>query len=580
MTRALAAALLLVAAALAACSPADTYVFVTVEDRPTVGDVAVLSVSIGNAGSTLNHEFTLDPGEALPQTFTVTTEGRSGDLDVAIDGRDAAGATIASGAGRVTVVPDGRADLTVTLDPHDFVVNQAVAGVQLLTFYLDVGGRQIAVGDDGSFLVSFENDCGTLGRCDALARLFDPTARPRRNETSKNENDFILNQTPEYTEVPTVAAAGGRYLAAWAAGPAMGDPLRIKAAALAADGSHVTTFDTDLSATTGERAPFAFALTDGRFVVTWERARVAPATGTEVRACVLDGDGNTVGADFPVSAVTTGEQTLPVGAALPGGGFVIVWTHREIGVQGTDVVARTFDAGGGPTGLTDVALTSYGAQTTYAAHVAPTAAGFVAGWQVRNTDGSRQLFLQRFDATAAALSGPVLVTDLSSDLNAEDAYTSIAVRRADGLIAASFHDCADHGDGGDCGIRARLLHPSGLPIGDPAVVNTTTAGLQYHPAMVPFGDDAFVVTWSDNERETPDLPEADAGGVRARVIYPVADRRDRQIGALCDTPADCDPGLACVADAEASPPLCHPTCTAAATPCPDGGVCDGTACLF
>jgi hypothetical protein len=563
--------LLPLACCLAACGDGPTVVVVRVEGRAALSAVDTLDVTVRNSGGTASQSFTLAPGQTLPLTFTVTPEGRAGDLVVEVIARSQ-GTTRGRGTATALIASGGQADVTVTVDPDDFLVNEQIVRTQWISFDEDLAGRQLGVAPDGSFLVAWENDC-PLSRCDILARRFDATTAPAPNATTMTAGELIVNQTSDSTVSPSIAVGAGGYMMAWLSGPdTQTIPADVTVTRLDFDGGHPG-FEITVSADLAiERAPTVFARSDGSFVVVWTRERTAPDLGFEARGQILDAQGNLVGASFPLSAATTGSMDLPHGAGLPNGAFVVAWTSTDAGV--TSVRARVFGASGVPATGNDVQISG---GTAYGPRVVATADGFVIGWQIfsgATPELSKQpLIMRRYQGNGNPVSTEIPVALESGRINS----TPTLAVRADGAIGAAWHDCADTGDAPDsCGIRFRLFHPTGMPAGDSIIANTTTARDQLSPSIVAFGPDAFLLGWTDNSQATPDT---DGSGVRARVIYPSLERHDGQIGAQCGGggDAECGAGLTCQETPEGVR-LCHEACTVS---CTQGGVClNGTFCNF
>lgn len=579
MTRAAAATAL--ALLLAGCGDdAPTVVMVTVDARPTLRPVDVLQVEVANAGGTISQDFELGAEAVFPRTFTVTPTGRTGDLTVTVEARDPEELRRGRGQAAVAIVPGERADVEVTLEPDDFVVNDGIVRTQWISFQQALGGRQLAVAPDSSFLVAWENDC-PLSRCDILARLFDPTTLPAVNGTTMNAGDFIVNQSgDEYTETAALAAGSGGFLAAWLFRPTSGTTMDVKATFLAPGGAHSAAFDSPVTMTAeAEASPAALARVDGSYVVMWEHPRVSPATGIEVRARLFEASGTARGAEVAVSSAASGDATLPTGAGLAGGGFVVVWAHRNEGESVTNIRARVFGPDDQPTTALDIPISNLTVGTAASPYVAAMPdGGFVVGWQayafMDPVLGPQPLYVRRFSGTGAGLSTEIRVAERSVNYYASPV---VAVRPSDGAVGVAWSDCGDAGDeAAGCGIWFRLLRAGGMPSGDPVVANTTRAGDQTTPSIAAFGADAFLLAWTDGSMV---LPDTDGEGVRARVIYPVLERHDGQIGAECGSAGDapCGPGLTCQGSPEGGP-LCHPECTDA---CPGGGACvNGTYCAF
>jgi hypothetical protein len=575
MTRSLAAAVLV---CLAACGDGPTVVLVHVNGRPAMRAFDTLDVTVSNAGGSATQSFSLGAGRTLPLSFTVTPSGRTGDLDVSVVARDAAGnQTRGHGHGTATIVTGSTVDLDLTVDPDDFVVNEETARTQWLSFNEDQQGRQLGVAPDGTFLFTWENDC-PLNRCDLLGRRFGADTTPASNATTMTTGDFIVNQVSKYTESPAIAVGQNAYMVAWLS---LADDLAtqkdVAATLVGFDGGHPRPTEITVSLDPQpESAPTVIARSDGTFAIVWQRTRAAPAVGEELRGAIFDATGGPLFGEFAVSAATTGDDTVPHGIALAAGAFVVVWTHTEGGV--TNVRARVFSASGAPATANDIQVTSYTAGTAYGARVTPSGDGYLIGWQIFSgaspTLTAAPLIVRKFSGNGNSASTEITVAAQTVNLRAQP----VMATRQDGAIGIAWQDCGARGDATDsCGIRFRLLHPSGMPAGDDLIVNTTTAGDQLAPSIAALGGDAFVVGWTDNSHLPPDT---DGSGVRARVIYPSLDVHDGTLGARCGGAGDddCDTGLTCQNAPGGGGKLCHEACT---TTCKVGGVCvNGTFCAF
>ena len=112
--------IVLLAAALApACGKSDSVVIVKVAADAEVAGVVQLRALVSNAGEGAARLFPTTPS-AAPITFetsfslTVPRE-RTGALDIAIDGLDAGGATVANGAGSIDLHVGDNVTITITL---------------------------------------------------------------------------------------------------------------------------------------------------------------------------------------------------------------------------------------------------------------------------------------------------------------------------------------------------------------------------------------------------------------------------------------------------------------------------------
>jgi hypothetical protein len=473
---------------------------------------------------------------------------------------------VARGGGTATIEPGARVDLSLMLEPDDFVVNASIAGTQALTFLPGRNGRQEATASDGSFTVAFVNDCAMLGRCDVFARRFNPDTTPAQNDVTQDEDEFIVNQVNQFGQVPSVSIGDGGMLFTWST------ETEIRSAPMTATAGFKKASDVLISDdTTTSRDAHSAALATGDYVVVWTEDVVG---GVEVRGRLLDRDGN------PIVNPITGDngafvinQVLDLAIELPsvtatgdGRGFVVAWNDND------NILARFFDSDAMPVTPAEVTLTPYGTEVAvYGPQVAWAGDSVAVVWGTFSFDIPKHrngaLFAQRF-----AQNGDPVSTEAALSLATANEFGAPALaRRADGAIAAAWHDCEDRGDGDGCGVFVQIMLPSGLRVGDPIVVASTTAGDQTAPAIAAL-DDAFVVVWTDQSETAPDTSE---GAVRGRVIYPPYEVANGERGAPCggEGAAACGDGLVCIGDG-AGTARCHDACdTADAEACAFGGVC-------
>ncbi len=544
-----------------------TVVVVEVDARPSVAELTALEVTVRNESASATDTFAID-GRELPLSFSITPTGRTGTLDIEIVGRDGDDLLRAQGAVRAEIVPDGRVDVGVMLDPGDFVVNTEIAGSQRLAFFSGRGGRQIAAGADGAFIVTFVNDCAQLGRCDLFARLFDGDGLPRQNQITMDADEFIANLTDEIADVPAAAVGTEGMLLAYETG------ADIRAVALTPNGDHTAAGEIVVS-TSVDQFPgdtSAAGLGIGDYVVVW-----SDELGSTIRGRLINSAGEprvnpvTVdNGDFLVSAASGGTALMPAvtGTGTPHG-FVSVW-KTDTGLR-----ARFFDGAGSPQTPGDAILATYSDGALISGpHVAwRDGAAAVAWWVSDPADvalESGAVLMRVFAPPGGTAATPARV--LSAAADDFDVAPDVAVL-ADGTIGVTWHSCTDGGDGAGCGVKLQTLRSSGLPIGDPIIVNTTTGNDQVDPAITAVGADAFAVTWTDDSAAAPDTS---GSAIRARLIYPARDPNDGRRGARCGRSGDasCDDGLACMAGS-AGTPYCHEVCdpSGPAPQCPLGGVC-------
>jgi hypothetical protein len=488
----------------------------------------------------------------------------------------------------VDILDAEQVDAAVSLAPTDFVVNTSIAGAQRLTFVDSHTGRQVASAPDGSFFVTFVNDCATLSRCDILARRFGADGRPLVNGVSEDAGEFVVNLTNEFTAMPAIAAGGAGVFVTW-----VGELNEIRGVALDLDGGHATAFDNTLSINpvTNAFEPSVAALSSGEFIVVWSQ-QLETVDDWQIRGRLIDGNGSplvnpTTGdtLDFPISTAATGIADRPVVASTGSGReFFVVWRHRDSEFAGGNVRGRFYGASAGPLSAVEAQLTNYVDRQVFAPHAIARANG-TAGvvWGVRDLfdpelAGGALMFAQFAAPSGAAVGSPSV---LDRGLLSEGVATPAITLDRDGVIVAAWHGCGSRGDDSGCGVWVQPLHDSGLPIGEPQQVNSTTTGDQEGPSLAATAE-ALAIAFSDDSRTVPDTSES---AVRARLFYPNTVLTNGQVGARCGAgDAPCGASLMCVPAAD-DDALCHRNCDpGATTPCPDGGTCtrfdEQSACVF
>jgi hypothetical protein len=491
----------------------QTVVFVTVNARAGVFDTETLEVIARNESSSASVVFDIRD-RAFPVTFTVTPTDRMGQLIVEAKARDELDLLRGLGEASTTVLTDGQANVEVMLEPADFVVNTSVAGTQLPTFSGTRNGRQIATGADGKVMITFENDCSMLGRCDIFGRLFDTDGVPLANETAMNSNEFIVNLDESFNSVPAIAIGENSAFGVWESSD------DIRGVALTPNGGHLTFSDTiisDVAATITDDGAVA-ALANDEYIVVWAQTRVGG--GREIRGRLLGGNGNPVvnnvtgnDLDFAIGSVPNVSYRNPhVAASGVGREFVVVWEHDEL------LRGRFYGSNGTPVGI-DVALASYtvGSDVTGPKVAMDSNGNAAVAWTAEVVDVTEfvdgAFFLARFaPPVGAPLGGTITLA-----APAPNAFsTPVVAIGPNGVAGAAWHDCGVNGDGSGCGILFQSFDRNGVATSSPTIVNTTTIGDQEDPSIVSVND-AFMMVWADRSEQPPDTSD---GAVRARLFFP------------------------------------------------------------
>jgi hypothetical protein len=559
-------ALLLGGLPLIAACQSDTYVVVTVDARATVHAAASLSVTLGNDGMSQTDALQLGMHE-FPVTFSIDATGRTGDLTVGVDAFDANMLLVGRGSG---TAPIASANAQVILDGADFVVNTEYAGDQELSGFIDTNGYQLAAEADGTWTVPFHGDC--TSPCDMDARRFDSTGAPVSSNAAAGTNQFEMDTMQANDPLGLAGAGAGAFtMGFW---DFEGSDLTTAGVACQAidDSGDVLDNQGQIGSDAITEIYGAAAVGSNLFAVVWNaepgsdvveviRGVVTDTTCTPVTNTLQTISTNgSAGIDsaFNAHIAANGEDVLY--AWMQGSNDVHVRSASAQNALGSDVLLI-------PTGTTNV--------VEYV-RVAPMADGFAVVVRMASTVAMTDpgsILLYKVNVAGAIQFGPVLISSTTGSDCASVQSFGVATR-ADGAILVTWHACGANGDGQGCGVFARIVRPTGVPVGDQFVVETTLVGDQTAPSAVGTGS-AFAVAWNDASDQQPDTSGL---AVRARVVEPAYDDATAVLGAPCSQTSPCGAGLTCQSGTD-QVARCYETCPAGSG-CPDGGTCTNGGCVF
>jgi hypothetical protein len=488
--------------AVAACS--DSYVVVTVDARPGITGATELAVALSSGGATGSD--TLAIGDhAFPLTFSIDTSGRTGELDLALSARGSDGTLLGVGSAATGV----GSNVTVTLDPADFVVNTDDSTDQFLTSDYETTGYQVAATDGGPWTVSFRDTCSA---CEIFARMFDPTGAPLKTQVASSTNAFPLTTTPTGDETfPAAAGANASTIVVWDFDDGAGN-TGIACRGLDASGAVTTANQVTLS-TDAADAVTVEPLSTGDFAVAWQIT--APAVA--IRTVVAQSDCSTL-ASVQTASTTVGAMEGPHRVSIADNGTSVLYAWITDGA----VHARAATPAGAFTSAETVLYAAPQGYSIEQTRIAAMGTGFGIAVRLATADGTTGGMIQLLLANAAGQLLSNTPTTISSQTGADftvGAQGFSIATRGDGATLIAWHQCDDGGPGpcpGHMDVYGRLVDANGAPDGNPFEIPTTTAGDQDSPSVAALGS-AFAVAWNDGSLAPPDTQ---AKAVRARVIYP------------------------------------------------------------
>lgn len=266
---------------------------------------------------------------------------------------------------------------------------------------------------------------------------------------------------------------GGGYVTVWSgSGPediGYGVYLQRYDAAGARVGGPVLVNSTTLYS---QRNPQIAILESGGYAVVWDDTIPGVAGTRGVIAQAFDASGARIGGETQVHA-SGYSQTV---TALPGGGYVVTFTHSPESASAT-VSARLYDASGQPRGPAFELDTD---QYAIYSNVTATSAGFIAVWRANNP-GEAFVAVQAYDVSGARVGDTVRI--------ARDGGSTLPdiVRLADGGFAVVWEELD--------GLYGQILTASGQVSGARFLVQQAPAGASLSHSIVATPDGGFTVAW-------------------------------------------------------------------------------------
>jgi hypothetical protein len=478
----------------------DKYLVVTVNAKPAVQGADSLVVTLTNTGTSRMDTLPLG-GHAFPVTFSVTTPGRTGELDIKVEAQTADMAVVGSGSGSLTI---GATDASVTLDSTDFVVNTDYAMDQFLNQDYETSGFQLSSTTDGHWTAGFRDSCNA-GACTIFGRTFDQDGKPATTAAAAGTNAYAFSSTlTQQGSMPAVAASGNSTLAFWDYADTVGTAQGVACRSIDPTGNLISgqlSVSTDTADTVG-----ATALSNGNVAVTWQ----IYSPNLAIRSVIVKPDCTTLG---PVNTVSTtvGTLTGPHRATAAANGSAVLYAWLQDG----DVHVRLGN-NANLTGNDTTLITHQGTLEVQAVRVAPMGSGFAVAlrWADNTGTGPGKIELYQVSSTGTLVGTAQLVTVQSlSDFASGEQSFGIATNPA-GRTLLAWHVCDAAGT--TCDVFGRLAKSDGTLDGAVFGIPTTTDGDQTGPSVAPLPT-GFAVAWTDTSHVAPDTQ---GSAVRARILYP------------------------------------------------------------
>ncbi|HEY0149691.1 MAG TPA: calcium-binding protein [Allosphingosinicella sp.] len=259
--------------------------------------------------------------------------------------------------------------------------------------------------------------------------------------------------------------------------------------------------------------PALFAMPGGGFVVAWSDIN-ATGTDTNIRAQVFDAAGGKAGGEIAVNSHVAGAQTLAGGAVLADGTFVLTWTDAtaeptvpNTGNSPIGVRVQRFDAAGVPIGTEFAANTTATYEQSMSRVAALPGGGYVVVW--RDLGSKNGIVGQLFNADGSKSGAEFMV---STELANAQSTPSIAALAGGGFVVTWTDSSQRGGDTSYSGIKGQIFDAAGNRVGTEFLVNTYTSGYQDSSFVTALPDGGFVAVWTT----TTETPTGDGSGAAAR----------------------------------------------------------------
>ncbi len=254
--------------------------------------------------------------------------------------------------------------------------------------------------------------------------------------------------------------------------------------------------------------PAVATLDNGNVVIVYSSMNQAGTNSMQdVYAQIMTGSGVKSGGEFLVNQFTAFNQRAPSVAALPGGGFVVVWVSEQQRSGSVDVLNPDYLYSPTNRATVDIFARQYHTDGTSVGpeFLVNTASEVCSSPRVAAaSDGSYMVTWSQKTFAAPALGWDIYARPFSStgvpgnvalvnSYQFGDQYTpQISALGTDFYIVWT----SLGQDGSREGVFGQFLKSTGAKIGNEVRVNTITVGQQIHPCLASDGQGQFLTVWS------------------------------------------------------------------------------------
>jgi hypothetical protein len=242
-----------------------------------------------------------------------------------------------------------------------------------------------------------------------------------------------------------IGLADGSGLIAWSSQGQDGNMWGVFARKITASGklSGGTEFCLNQTTAYNQQKPALASLANGNFVAVWVADAQRASDSVDICGRIFDVKGKPVSGEFICNSGTNFCDT-PAIAALPNGGFTVVWSSKDRSVltNGIDIAARSFNAAGAAD-APEFVVNSFLYGDQYFPKIASGSTGCLVVWTSLGQDGSREGIFGRFLLGGTAVAGDEII--VNSTTASRQLYPTVAWNGTDKFLVVWSSPVVDSG---------------------------------------------------------------------------------------------------------------------------------------
>ncbi len=244
------------------------------------------------------------------------------------------------------------------------------------------------------------------------------------------------------------------------------------------------------SFTTGDqRDPAVAALPNGGFVVVWESTGAQDGSSESVHGQLFDATGAPVAGEFQVNSTTSDIQRNAEVSAAADGTFTVAFQHSRFG---TSLLGQRYDSDGTALASEFTIQNNINTEVYNYPSIAYASDGTFLITYANTRDGD--LHAKKYDADGTLLGSRLTIENRA---DAADVEEPSVVSDGQNFAVVWADSSTGFGDDDAQGVFLQLLDGDGTNVGSDLVVNTYLTGAQRFPRVAQSSGE-WVVTWQDD----------------------------------------------------------------------------------